>query len=359
MGKKILLAGGYGVVGEQVAHILRAQHPDVEILIGGRRPTKATELANEIGNASGVTLDVTAPRPLKDIDALDAVGIFIHETDDHVLHDAAERGIAYMDITRGWDAMARALAAAAMHDLRAPMLFTSHWMAGGPAIVSRALSDGLDDVQGVDMAILYYTGDKMGPDSATAGEGMARGFAARVAGAWRYVDPLSDERSVAFPSGLTRKVYRMNMGDMVTPALANGAADVGVRIGFDRGNALGSMRLLLRLRLWNLLMMLPGMSAIAATKPGKGAPHEIVIEVVGQKDGKVIKRRATIVDPQGQSHLTALGAVHALERVAGLGRPALRAGAAMPETCYSPDELTRLRTLYEAHGVKLTLDASI
>ena len=206
------------------------------------------------------------------------------------------------------------------------------------------------------MAILYYTGDKMGPDSATAGEGMARGFAARVAGEWRYVDPLSDERSVTFPSGLTRKVYRMNMGDMVTPALASGTHNVGVRIGFDQGNALGSMRLLLKLKLWNLLMKLPGMSAIAATKPGKGAPHEIVIEVTGQKDGKAIKRRATIVDPKGQSHLTALGAVHALERVAGLGRPALRPGAALPETGYSPDELTRLRTLYEAHGVKLTLD---
>ena len=103
-------------------------------------------------------------------------------------------------------------------------------------------------------------------------------------------------------------------------------------------------------------MRIPGMSAIAATKPGKGAPHEIVIEVAGQKDGSAVMRRATIIDPQGQSHLTALGAVYALERVAGLGRSALRAGTALPETSYSPDELARLRALYEAHGVRVTFD---
>ena len=356
MGKRILLAGGYGVVGAQVARILRSRHPEVEILIGGRRLSEATRLADEIGNAAGVIIDTTAPQPLEQIDQIDAVGVFIHETDDHLLHEAARRGIAYMDITRGWDALARAFAVGAFYDLTAPLLFSSHWMAGGPAIISRGLADGLDAVSSVDMSILYYTGDKMGPDSASAGEGMTLDFAARSGGRWQRVGPLSDDRLVTFPSGAIRRVYRMNMGDMVTPALATGARDVGVRIGFDKGNALGSMRRLVRLGIWDLLMRIPGMSAIAATKPGKGAPHEIVIEVTGEKGGKTIHRRATILDPQGQSHLTALGAVHALERVAGLGTPALRPGAALPETGYNPDELARLRTLYEAHGVRLTLD---
>lgn len=356
MGQRILLAGGYGVVGEQVARVLRKRHADVEILIGGRQIAKARKLADEIGQASGVVIDVTKARPMRDIENIDAVGVFIHETDDQLLHEAATRGLAYMDITRGWDAMARALAAAALHDPKAPMLFTSHWMAGGPAIVSRHLAEGLDKVGQVDMSILYYTGDKMGPDSATAGDGMARGFAARSGGHWQHVAPLSDDRLVKFPSGTEARVYRMNMGDMVTPALATGARDVGVRIGFDKGNALGSMRTLLRLRLWNLLMKLPGMSAIAATKPGKGAPHEIVIEVVGEKNGRKVARRATIIDPQGQSHLTALGAVHALERVAGLGQPRLRTGAALPETDYSAEGFERLRAIYEAEGVSLRLD---
>ena len=143
---------------------------------------------------------------------------------------------------------------------------------------------------------------------------------------------------------------------MVTPALATGARDVGVRIGFDKGNALGTMRRLVRLGLWDLLMRIPGMSVIAATKPGEGAPHEIFIEVTGKKGSKSVERRATIIDPEGQSHLTALGAVHALERVAGLGMPALRPGVALPETGFSTAELDRLRSIYDAHGVSFAVE---
>lgn len=356
MTKRILLAGGYGVVGAQAARLLRKHHPDVEILIGGRRPAEAEKLAAEIGKAQGVALDTTQAEPLAAIEAIDAVGVFVHETDDLLLRAALTRGIAYMDMTRGWDAMTRGLATAALFEMRAPALFTSHWMAGGPAVVAHALTQGLDNVARIDISILYYTGDKMGPDSASAGTGMSQAFVARVGSDWRRVAPLSDEKRVRFPSGATRKVYRMNMGDVVTPALASGAAEVGVRLGLDKGNSLGQMRRLIRLGIWGLLMKLPGMSAIAATKPGKGAAHEIVIEVEGVRSGRRETRRATIVDAQGQSHLTAVGALYALERVAGLGIAPLRAGSALPETDFSEAGFARLKALYAAEGIEMALE---
>ncbi|MEX0839030.1 MAG: hypothetical protein WD034_05800 [Parvibaculum sp.] len=356
MAKRILLAGGYGVVGAQAARLLRKHHPDVEILIGGRRAAEAEKLAREIGNARGLALDTAQAEPLAAIADIDAVGVFVHETDDSVLRDALKRGIAYMDMTRGWEATARGLATAALFDVRAPALFSSHWMAGGPAIVAHALTRGLDSVVRIDISILYYTGDRMGPDSASAGEGMSQEFVARVGGDWRRVGPLSDERQVRFPSGATRNVYRMNMGDVVTPALASGAAEVGVRLGLDKGNSLATMRRLIRLGIWGLLMKLPGASAIAATKPGKGAPHEIVIEVEGTKDGRSEKRRATIADAQGQAHLTAVGALYAIERVAGLGQARLRPGAALPETDFSEAAFARLEALYAAEGIEMALE---
>lgn len=356
MAKRVLLAGGYGVVGEQVARLLRKHHPEVEILIGGRREAEAAKLAAEIGGASAAVIDAAGARPLEAIAGIDAVGVFIHEHGDHLLNEAAKRSIPYMDVTRGLDAQLRGLAVAALHAPSAPMLFTSNWMAGGPAIVARRMTEGLSSVARVDMAILYYTGDKMGPDSASAGEGMSQSFVARTGGAWRTVGPLSDERLVRFPSGAERPVYRMNMGDVVTLALASGAADAGVRLGLDRGNSLRSMRRLIRFGLWNLLMKLPGMSAIAATKPGPGAVHEIVIEVEGEAEGRKVSRRATILDAQGQSHLTALGALHALERVAGLGTAPLRPGAALPETGFSMVGFERLAALYAAEGVQLRFE---
>lgn len=356
MTRRILLAGGYGVVGAQAAALLRKHHPEAEILIGGRREKEAAALAASLGGAQAAVMDVTKPEPMRDLEGIDAVACFIHETDDHLLTEAAKRGIPYMDITRGQEAQMRGLAAAALLTPSAPMLFTSHWMAGGPAIVARRLADGLDSVARVDMSILYYTGDKMGPDSASAGEGMAQGFTARTGGAWRAVGPLSDEREVRFPSGTVRPVYRMNMGDVTTLALANGAREAGVRLGLDKGNSLATMRRLIGLGLWDLLMKLPGMSAIAATKPGKGAAHEIVIEVEGESGGRTISRRATILDREGQSHLTAVGALYALERIAGLGPSPLGPGAALPETGFTMAGFERLAALYEAEGIALGLE---
>lgn len=356
MTKRVLLAGGYGVVGAQVARLLRKHHPAVEILIVGRREKEAAKLAAELGHASAAAIDVTKPAPLRAIEGIDALGVFIHEYEDHLLDEAARRGIAYMDITRGLDAQLRGLAAAALHAPSAPMLFTSHWMAGGPAIVAKRLAHDLDSVTRIDMSILYYTGDKMGPDSASAGAGMSQGFTARVDGEWRKVGPLSDEREVRFPSGATRPVYRMNMGDVVTLALANGAREAGVRLGLDKGNSLGSMRRLIKLGLWDLLMKLPGMSAIAATKPGPGAAHEIAIEVEGMTGGRRVMRRATILDRHGQSHLTAVGALYGLERVASLGMAPLGAGAALPETGFTLAGFSRLAALYEAEGIRLDME---
>lgn len=356
MAKRVLLAGGYGVVGAQVARLLRKHHPEMEILIGGRREAEAAKLAAELGQAGAVPIDVTQPSPLRAIEGIDAVGVFIHENDDHLLNEAAMRGIPYMDITRGLDAQLRGLAAAALNAPSAPMLFTSHWMAGGPAIVTKRLAHDLDRVERADMSILYYTGDKMGPDSASAGTGMSQGFTARVNGAWRKVGPLSDDREARFPSGAIRPVYRMNMGDVVTLALANGAREAGVRLGLDKGSSLLTMRRLIRLGLWDMLMKLPGMSAVAATKPGPGAPHEIVIEVEGLARGRRTNRRATILDPLGQSHLTAVGAAYALERVAGLGPSPLGPGAALPETGFTTAGFERLSALYEAEGIDLRLE---
>ena len=36
----ILIAGGYGVVGQQVAEIIRANHPELPIVIAGRNLEK-------------------------------------------------------------------------------------------------------------------------------------------------------------------------------------------------------------------------------------------------------------------------------------------------------------------------------
>lgn len=57
---QILLAGGTGAIGRLTARSLRAAHPDLPPLVGGRDLGRAEEAGAEIGTAQAVVLDPTA-----------------------------------------------------------------------------------------------------------------------------------------------------------------------------------------------------------------------------------------------------------------------------------------------------------
>ncbi len=56
----ILLMGGSGAIGHHTARALRAAHPDVPLLIGGRDLAKAQRAAEHMGGARGVLIDSAA-----------------------------------------------------------------------------------------------------------------------------------------------------------------------------------------------------------------------------------------------------------------------------------------------------------
>jgi short subunit dehydrogenase-like uncharacterized protein len=354
-GARILLAGGYGLVGAQVATLAAKYHPQAELLIGGRNPAKGEALAAALGRAKSVLVDTHAHSPLVGVDGrIDAVLGLVHDDSDFVLNACIARGIPYADITRGPAAAMRAYASLSLGPaLTAPVLFSSNWMAGVPAILAMHMALGFAKVEAIELSLLFYGADRVGPDSSDASGALAEPFAARIGGTWRNVPSMSDGRRVRFPSGLARKVYRMNMADVVTLAQASGADDVAVRLGLDSPATLAAMRLALRFGLWPLMARLSGQPG---QNPGKGARHEMVIEVRGvTANGQAGIRRASVLDSRGQAHLTAIGALAALEAIAGLGRPALRPGPALPET--APDG-ARLLALLQGEGVEVRFDPS-
>lgn len=191
--------------------------------------------------------------------------------------------------------------------------------------------------------------------SESAEDALIAPFFARVEGAWRHVPGLSDERSVKFPSGLERPVYRTSLADGITLAQSSGARDVSVRLGVDDATSFRWMRALMRAGVWSRMQRVPALKRALAPKERKGAPHEIVVEVRGRDaSGEPAARRASILDRRGQSHLTAIGALFGIERIAGLGMPAMRPGIAVPET--GPMDPARLLTLLREESVAVTSD---
>jgi len=60
----VLIAGGYGVVRQQIAHAIRRHHPGLPLIIAGRNPAKAEALARELTNADTAKLNTGQLSPL-------------------------------------------------------------------------------------------------------------------------------------------------------------------------------------------------------------------------------------------------------------------------------------------------------
>ncbi len=331
----VLIAGGYGVVGRQVAALIRQRHPQLSLVIAGRSLEKADALARELGHAQGFRLDVDRPDPLQGV-RFRAVVAAVNDPEDYLLWDAVQHSIPYMDITR-WPERLRASAAGLVgKPLKAPVLFASGWMGGVASIATVAIARTLLNVERIDISVLFSMQDKSGPNSVEYMDRLATPFATMIDGQLIQVKPFTDPRTVTFPRGYTTPVYRFDTPDQLTLPQTTGARTVATRIAFDDGLATGLLRFLIRSGLWTLISgdRFTGLRRSLLHNPGSGASHEIQIAVAGRDlHGTEVVKTVMIVDPQGQTHLTALGALIQLERLLGLdGATSSKAGVTYPDT---------------------------
>jgi saccharopine dehydrogenase (NAD+, L-lysine-forming) len=94
----ILIAGGYGVVGQRIAADLS---PDYEAIVAGRHLAQANVAAAAIGHGvRGRELDVNDDDSIAS--ALDGIAVIVSCIDQPrrgLLHAAIDRGLAYTDTT--------------------------------------------------------------------------------------------------------------------------------------------------------------------------------------------------------------------------------------------------------------------
>jgi len=332
----ILIAGGYGVVGSQIAEIIRQRHPTIPLILGGRNPASAKALVQRLGNAEAVALDLESTAPLASLSVKPAAVLnVVNDPQNSLLLDCARGGVAYVDITRWTERMREAIVRMALEDLRAPVMFGSAWMAGVAVILAQAASESFDVVERIDLDILFAMADKAGPNSAEYMDRLSIPFDIKVNGELQQRLPFSDPKMVDFPGGYSGKVYRFDVPDQMTLTSTTDAKSVSGRIGFDNASATGSLAFMARSGIMKLLNrpMFDGLRRGLLYNPGEGAAHELVIEVEGKdSQGNSHTNRVTVMDPEGQTHLTACGAVIQLERVLGLdGLPASGAGIHFPE----------------------------
>ncbi|MFD9453065.1 saccharopine dehydrogenase [Streptomyces sp. NPDC059985] len=340
----VLITGGYGTVGAEIARILA---PDTPTLLTGRNPARGGALAAETGSEVRAW-DLADPAPFR-ADVRAVIGS-VNDPEDRVLRAAVAAGVPYVDITRWTARLQRAVTAAALLRPTAPVLLSSAWMGGVSSLVTAVLAEELGGAERVDIAVRWDMADRAGADSVEFMDRLGVAFEVVDGGRRRLASPMTESRTVRIGDTPVR-VARIDTPEQFTLPLTLGTSTAATRIGFSSPAA---TRALLALRGTGFFRWADGERWAPARRallhsPGEGGTARLRVDV--GHGGR--SRTATVTDPRGQHHLTAVGAVLGLRRVLGTdGSPAPR-GLVFPEQHPVPaDTLGPLA----AHGVEVTFD---
>lgn len=308
MSPKILIAGGYGLVGSLIAKHIRRAGLDVELILAGRTPERGRALASELGRARAVRLNVEDPAPgLREAGAIDLVVAALNDRTDALLFAAMGAGIAHISITKMAGGISPIVAAVAFKPPAAPVVLLGHWQAGVLTIATSHAAQEFAQIDRIELAALYDYADPIGPMTVEDSSSFVGQALLRQSGNWVWVDAREHTREVVQPSGGV--VVSTPMGVLDLPSVAAFTSAPNIRFDLGIGQSLG-------------------------TRAGAPASHELVIDISGRlMSGEQATRRTVVSDPAGQAHLTALGVLVAIERVLGIdGQPCPPPGIQFPES---------------------------
>ncbi|MBH5319479.1 hypothetical protein I6N90_16915 [Paenibacillus sp. GSMTC-2017] len=311
---RILIAGGYGLIGSNIARHVRAINKEVEIIVAGRNPEKGAELAQELSNSRSVFLDINDVSPtLSDVGKIDLIVAALQDPADNLLHAAIAHNSAHIGITKLADDVGAITFAALQSPPKQPIVLLGHSDGGVNTIVSKKASQDFQSIHSIAIAALYDPLDPIGPMNASDFDnsgGLLDRVLLRSDGKWKWFESNKNLRKVTIGDDLLDG-YPVPLLDI--PSLAGITQASNVRWDYVQGESIG-------------------------TKAVGISSHDVYIDIEGVlKSGEAVQRRVIISDPHGQAHLTGLGVLVSIERILGLdGQPAAKGGLYLPETLVSP-----------------------
>ncbi|WP_420141972.1 NAD(P)-dependent oxidoreductase [Sphingomonas sp.] len=304
----ILLLGGTGQIGQLTAKTLRARHPDLPLLIGGRDGSKARHVASALGNAEAVIIDPHADDLGLGDRPIGAMAVLFADERLASLRYAHARGIGHIGISSGIYEIAPEVAVHMQKPEAAAIVLGYEWLVGATTIATLTSAKAYARLDTIRIGALVDEQDQGGPAVAEDFERLASvmpSILARKDGAfvWRK----GDEAHSSFRAidGTVIPASGFSSIDIAGLAAATGARDIVFAIG----------------------------TGISSSRRAGGAKStEIIIELSGlDATGAPLHSRHAVVHPGGAAPLTALGVSMVLERLAGLdGKPAMRAGLFFP-----------------------------
>jgi saccharopine dehydrogenase-like NADP-dependent oxidoreductase len=344
----LLIVGGYGLVGQQAARLLRQRHPGLPIVLGGRNPERAKSLADAIG-ARAVAIDVTHEQPLAALaERPAAVLAVVSDPRDYLLADAMRAGIPIADINRaGHASILDAVVAAARERPAAAVLLSGSWMAGVSALAAAAAVGELGGARRVDITALASSDDRVGPDSWGFSERLAWPYYAMRDGSRQPAHPMTSVRQVRCADRVVRPAALVGTLEQTTLPITLGVPTVETRMALQSKASLYGLVTLKRSGALRGLARPALRRTRTALLQSEGAGDFAGLTVTAH--GLAGSASVDLLDTRGQSHLSAVGAASAAERVLASVLPA---GISFPEQ--SADPRADLEMLRQA-GVQVRL----
>jgi hypothetical protein len=304
----ILFMGGSGAIGQHTARALRAVHPDVPLLIGGRDLARAQQAAEQIGGALGVAIDPKVDDLGLGDRQISAVVVFYMDHALAGLRYAQTQGVPHLSISSGIFEIAPEIATYMHRPDAAPIVLGYEWMVGATTVSTLHIAKAFARVHDITVNALVDEQDSGGPTVAADFEHLSKMLPAALTrrdGA--YIWREGDDARVSFRAvdGTRMEANGFSSIDVVGLAAATGAPNVQ----FNLASGVSSTR-----------------------RQGRPKSTEIIIELAGDDlQGQPLRTRHAVVHPAGAALLTGLSVAMLLERLLGLdGQPPTPPGLYFP-----------------------------
>ncbi|MBF6168005.1 saccharopine dehydrogenase [Streptomyces gardneri] len=312
--KSVLIMGGSGQAGSGAAAVLRRWYPTLPLTIAGRDLGRAQRVADELGAATAVTIDLErSDLGLPADHGYSAVIATVWDARLHGLRYALDHGVPYLSISSGMVDIAPEVAAGVQRPSAAPILVAGHCCAGLVVLATLDAAREFDRIDTIRIGVVLDDTDTGGPAAAADLERM---FAATPAGFVRrdgiFTWLSEPDAQVDVPSvdGVVLPGQSVPILDVPSLAVATGAPNV--RFAFAFGET-------------------------ASRRRGEPASIEVRIELEGVgRAGAPLSTSRYLVHPVGQRPWTALGVALGVERLLGLRGEPLTPGLYTPEALLDP-----------------------
>lgn len=318
--QQIFIAGGYGMIGGNLATQLRARFPDAKLILAGRSPQNGEKLAAQLGNAMTVCLDLMSGE-LPSLVSTSQLIISAVPDPKHTLGEYAIRNnIAFIDITVGSaDGYAPLLNMAMFHHATSPIVPLGYYEAGMFLPLVDKLARQFSSVQSVRLTALHDPEDPIGQiTEKELSQAIAPAFV-REDGLWGYT---AEQSNICLVSGECVETTPFGILDISAIAAMTRADNIrlDVAVGTSEGKRKASQ-----------------------------ASVELYVDIQGVNVSGVSESKRIIAsDPQGQAHFTALGVIIVIEALL----KSRLTGFMLPEQIM--DQEAALTTIQDAGVVLIT-----